>query len=68
MCSSSWKVAGVGNFQVDGAPLLERRWGVGETERCVDDERVLMGAGGRMEEGTNNDPEMAEKGGAGGLE
>ena len=41
---------------------------MGETERCGNDEQVLMGGGGRMEEGTKNDPEMSEKGGAGGLE
>ena len=67
-CGISWKVAGVGNFQVDVAPLWKRRWGVGETERCGNDEQVLMGGGGRMEERTKNDPEMSEKGGAGGLE
>ena len=29
-------VVGVGNVQVDGAPLRERRWGAGVTERCCD--------------------------------
>ena len=61
-------MVGVGNFQVDSTPLWERRWGVGETEGCGDDERVLMGGGGRMEEGTKNHQEMAEKDRAVGLE
>ena len=29
-----WRMAGAGNVQVDSAPLWERRWGVGDTERC----------------------------------
>ena len=29
-----WRVAGVGNVQVDGAPHRGRRWVEGATERC----------------------------------
>ena len=29
-----WRLAGVGNVQVDGALHRERRWGAGVIERC----------------------------------
>ena len=38
-----WRVAGVGNVQVEGVPRWERRWGAGVTERCYDEKRILMG-------------------------
>ena len=38
---------------------------MGLTESCGGDEWLHMGGGGRTEEGTNNDPETAETGGAG---
>ena len=43
-----WSVAGVGNYQVDGAPLQEMIWGAGAAEQCYDNKRLLMG--GRSEE------------------
>ena len=49
--------------QVDGVPCLERIWGAGETERCYNNKRLLMG-GGSVEEGTENDPKTVETGGA----
>ena len=36
---------GVGDIQVDGALLRERRCGAVVTERCYDNERPLMGGG-----------------------
>ena len=38
-----YPVAGVGNIHVDSAPIRERRWGAGVTERCGDNYRLLMG-------------------------
>ena len=60
-----WWGLGVDDVQVDCVPLQERMWGAGETERCYDNKRLLIGSG-RMEEGTENDPETFETGGAGG--
>ena len=37
-----WRVAIVGDVQVSGAPLWEKWWGLGSTERCYNDERPLM--------------------------
>ena len=57
----SRQVAGVGDIQVDGAPQREGRWVAGVTERCGNEERILMGGssdGGR----TNKDTETAETG------
>ena len=34
-----WRVAGVGNIQVEGIPCRERRWGAGVTERCYGNDR-----------------------------
>ena len=54
-------MVGVGNIQVDGVPFRERRWVAGVTERCGNEERLLMGGssdGGR----TNKDTETAETG------
>ena len=33
MSGGGWRVAGVGNVQVDRVPRQERKWGVGLTER-----------------------------------
>ena len=41
----SWQVAGVVNVQVYSAPLQERRWGAGTTNRCHENERMLVGGG-----------------------
>ena len=43
-------MAGVGNFQVDGTTHRERSRGAGSTERCYDNEQLLMG-GGALEGG-----------------
>ena len=40
-------MTGVGEFQVSGVPLQERRWGAGATEKCYNNERLLMGGSGR---------------------
>ena len=58
-----WRVAGVGNVQVDVISCRKKWWGEGVKKRCVDDEQLLMG-GIRTEEGTNNYPETDETGGA----
>ena len=56
---------GEDDVQVDGVPGRERRRVAGVTERCYGDKQLLMG-GGSMEEGTENDPETVDTGGAGG--
>ena len=43
MSGGVWRVAGVGNVQVDGVPLQERRWVAGATERFYDYDRLIMG-------------------------
>ena len=40
------QVVGVGDIQVDGTSLWERRWVAGATARCYDNKRLLMGGGG----------------------
>ena len=45
-----WMGAGLDAVQVDGVPLRERRWGTGETERCYDNKRLLMGVLGWRQE------------------
>ena len=45
MSGESWWVAGMGDVQVDGEPRQERRWVAGMTEKCCDNERLLMGEG-----------------------
>ena len=60
-----WRGANVEDVQVGGVPRQERRWGAGETQRCYNEKRLLVG-GGSMEEGTENNPETVETGGAGG--
>ena len=49
---------------MDTVPCRERRWVKGETERCYDEKRILMG-GGRMEEVTKTDSETVDTSGAG---
>ena len=43
LAGGGWRVAGVGDIQVDGVLHQERRWGAGAMERCYDDKRLLMG-------------------------
>ena len=43
MSSIGWWVAGVGNVQVGGVPLRERRWGSGGIDRCYNNEWLLVG-------------------------
>ena len=43
MSGGIWQMTGVGDIRVDGAPLWERRWEAGVTERCGDYERILIG-------------------------
>ena len=37
-----WQVVSVGDVQVEGVPLRERRWGDGSTERCCNDDLMMM--------------------------
>ena len=57
-------MAGAGNVQVDSAPLWERRWGVGDTERCYKNEQLMM-EGRQEEEGIYKYTETVETGEAG---
>ena len=56
---------GVVNVQVYGTPHQDRTWVAGETERCYNNKRLLMG-GELEEEGIQKGPENIEIGGAGG--
>ena len=38
-----WRVAGVGDIQVDGNLFMERRWGGGARERGYKDKHYLWG-------------------------
>ena len=40
----SWRLVGVGDVQVDGATIQERRWGGGAIERFCNNQRLLVGA------------------------
>ena len=49
MIGGGWRVAGAGDFQVDGTSRWERRWVAGDTQReCYANEWMLMEGGGRM--------------------
>ena len=61
-----WRVAGVGDVQVDSVLQQERRLRAGVTERCFNNEWLLMGGGSRMEEGITTYTETVETYGAGG--
>ena len=55
-----WWVAGVGDVHLNSTLHRERRWVAGVTESLCEDERLLVGGGGRKEEVIKKDPEMTE--------